>query len=235
MADYEFITSNGQNIPVVIVARRGVRNITLRPKMRPNFEIHITKPWLVTTKTALQFMEQKRKWLEQYFNNKTQRVHLQPGNTIKIFDRNVFLQHDPSCRANKYIEIDAEHGTLIVGGGADMFERRVRDYIRTEFITVARQMIKNVPQDLWPTRIAVRDTTTRWGSCSSTGTISFSWRLAFAPRDVMRYVVMHELAHRRYMDHSPAFWNFVGDLYGFGVERAKRWLKVNGGSLHQYF
>jgi predicted metal-dependent hydrolase len=65
--------------------------------------------------------------------------------------------------------------------------------------------------------------------------MSLSWRLAFAPVDVMRYVVMHELAHRRHMDHSPAFWATVSELYGFGVERAKRWLNQHGGELHKYF
>ncbi|MBS7386515.1 MAG: M48 family metallopeptidase, partial [Alphaproteobacteria bacterium] len=53
--------------------------------------------------------------------------------------------------------------------------------------------------------------------------------------DVMRYVVMHELAHTKHMDHSSEFWATVRELYGFGVERAKRWLTQNGGTLHRYF
>ena len=65
--------------------------------------------------------------------------------------------------------------------------------------------------------------------------MSFSWRLAFAPVDVMRYVVMHELAHTRHMNHSDAFWATVRDLYGPGVGRAKRWLAAHGGELHRYF
>lgn len=115
-----------------------------------------------------------------------------------------------------------------------MFERRLRDVVRREFLTAVRDMVRTAPRELWPRRIAVRDTTSRWGSCSSSGTISFSWRLAFAPTDVMRYVVMHELAHRRHMDHSPEFWAYVRELYGFGVERAKRWLAAHGAELHQY-
>ena len=116
-----------------------------------------------------------------------------------------------------------------------MFERRVRDFIRAQFLVTVKQMIRTAPRELWPQRVAIRDTTSRWGSCSTSGTMSFSWRLAFAPRDVMRYVVMHELAHQVHMDHSPAFWQTVSQLYGFGVERAKRWLNVHGAELHKYF
>ena len=89
--------------------------------------------------------------------------------------------------------------------------------------------------DLRYNRVVIKDVSTRWGSCSSTGTMSFSWRLAFAPVDVMRYVVMHELAHTRHMNHSDAFWATVRDLYGPGVERAKRWLSLHGGELHRFF
>ena len=111
----------------------------------------------------------------------------------------------------------------------------MRDFIRTQFLDAVKQMIRTAPRELWPRRIAIRDTSSRWGSCSTSGTMSFSWRLAFAPMDVMRYVVMHELAHVVHMDHSPEFWKTVGQLYGFGVERAKRWLNVHGAELHKYF
>ena len=59
--------------------------------------------------------------------------------------------------------------------------------------------------------------------------------IRYCNQDVMRYVVMHELAHQVHMDHSPAFWQTVSQLYGFGVERAKRWLNVHGAELHKYF
>jgi predicted metal-dependent hydrolase len=135
-------------------------------------------------------------------------------------------------RANRF---DSENSVLYVGGAPDMFERRVRDYVKSEFLKQLKKMVQAAPREFWPRRIAIRDTTSRWGSCSSTGTMSFSWRLAFAPLDVMRYVVMHELAHKKHMDHSKEFWATVRELYGFGVERAKRWLTKNGGELYRYF
>lgn len=235
MSDYEFVLSTGERVPVVITTRRGLRNITLRPKTRPSREIHISKPWLTPTAAALRFLEQKRRWCERIFNNAPQKVILRSGDEIEFLGRRVMLRHDPARRSNEFVVHDDVTATLIVGGGADMFERRVRDFIRAQFLITVKQMVRGAPRELWPRRITIRDTSSRWGSCSSSGTMSFSWRLAFAPTDVMRYVVMHELAHQVHMDHSPAFWQTVSQLYGFGVERARYWLNKHGAELHKYF
>ena len=103
------------------------------------------------------------------------------------------------------------------------------------FLARAKAIIKEVPKEFRPTKITVRDTSSRWGSCSTSGTISLSWRLAFAPPEIMRYVIIHELAHIKHMDHSPAFWAQVSKLYGEGVGRAKLWLSKNGADLYKYF
>ena len=235
MSDYVFTSSSGEEIPIIITTRRGARNITLRPKTAPTHEIHVTKPWISSVKSVIKFIESKRRWLENIFARAPKKRTVSPNDEIEFLGRNVKLVHDESRRANKFIVTDETHATLIVGGGAEMFERRVRNFIKTEFLSSVKSMVRATPRELWPTRIVAHDTTSRWGSCSSTGTMSLSWRLAFAPTDVMRYVVMHELAHRRHMDHSPAFWKTVSELYGFGVERAKRWLNVHGSELHTYF
>lgn len=232
MSEYVFTLSDGGEIPVFISTRRGVKNITLRPKVVPKREIHITKPWLVSERAAIKFLVSKQSWLECVFQKCVGKVSLQPGDEIEFLGRCVLLQHNPEMRSNKF----SDDGTvLVVGGAIDMFERRVRDVVRAEFLSAVKDIIRTTPHEFWPRRIALRDTTSRWGSCSTTGTMSFSWRLAFAPVDVMRYVVMHELAHVRHMNHSPEFWMMVRELYGPGVERAKRWLKQNGGTLHRYF
>ena len=235
MAEHVFVSSTGENIPIIITTRRGARNITLRPKTSPTREIHISKPWISSDKSAMRFVETKRRWIENIFARAPVKQTIAPGDTIIFLDRTVTLHHDGARRVNQFVVHDETHATLIIGGGAEMFESRVRNFVKAEFLRVAREMIRTTPRELWPTRVVAHDTTTRWGSCSTTGTMSLSWRLAFAPRDVMRYVVMHELAHRRHMDHSPAFWAFVSELYGFGVERAKRWLNQHGVELHKYF
>lgn len=230
MSEYVFTLSSGEEIPVVITTRRGLRNITLRPKLNPRREIHISKPWLVSENAAIKFLVSKQKWIECIFQKCPDKVVLKSGDKIEFLGRVVELVHVPTMRSNK---LDGDK--MLVGGAPEMFERRVRDVIKAEFLVELKNIIRTTPRDLWPQRIALRDTTSRWGSCSSSGTMSFSWRLAFAPYEVMRYVVMHELAHKKQMNHSPEFWAVVRDLYGPGVERAKRWLKQNGGTLHRWF
>lgn len=232
MTDFVFTLSSGVTVPVVITTRRGIKNITLRPKFKPEYEIHISKPWLVSASAAIRFLESKQRWIERVFQQCPQKVKLNSGEKIEFLGRDVLLIHDPSARSNRF---DLDNSVLYVGGGADMFEHRVRNFIKSEFLVELKKMICAVPNEFHPKRIAVRDTSSRWGSCSSTGTMSFSWRLAFAPLDVMRYVVMHELAHTRHMNHSDEFWMTVRELYGPGVERAKRWLSVHGADLHRFF
>lgn len=236
MTDYIFKTSNGEEIPIFIETRRGMRNVTLRPKINPRREIHISKPWILNAASTIRFVELKRKWLERIFATAPQKVTIQDGDIIEFLGNRVLIRHDLSKKSNFY-STDSNNGelTLVVGGTSDMLTRRVRDFIKQEFLVEIKKIIKTAPVELQPKKIAIRDTTSRWGSCSSTGTISFSWRLAFAPYEVMRYVVMHELAHMKYMDHSAHFWATVSQLYGEGMGRAKLWLTRNGQGLHKYF
>ena len=81
--------------------------------------------------------------------------------------------------------------------------------------------------------ISLRDQTTRWGSCSASGVLSFSWRLILAPRFVLDYVAAHEVAHLREMNHGPRFWQLVAARVP-RLEEAKDWLGNEGSDLHRY-
>lgn len=82
-------------------------------------------------------------------------------------------------------------------------------------------------------RITLRDTRSRWGSCSERGDLMFSWRIVMAPADVMTYLVAHEVAHLAHMDHSPRFWATVGRLMP-GYEAPRHWLRHEGHTLHRW-
>lgn len=79
-------------------------------------------------------------------------------------------------------------------------------------------------------RISIREQKTRWGSCSSEGNLNFNWRLIFAPEEVLDYIVVHELAHRKEMNHSPAFYNVVREVLP-EYKKQQKWLRENGQKL----
>ena len=82
-------------------------------------------------------------------------------------------------------------------------------------------------------KITLRDTRSRWGSCSSDANLMFSWRLIMAPEDILAYVAAHEVAHLKHMNHSEEFWQTVEYLFG-PFKKERTWLKQNGSSLHRY-
>jgi predicted metal-dependent hydrolase len=84
-----------------------------------------------------------------------------------------------------------------------------------------------------PNRLTIRDQTSRWGSCSTTGALSFSWRLVLAPPAILDYVAAHEVAHLREMNHGPRFWALVRQTCP-GMDEAKNWLRIYGMDLHRY-
>ena len=81
-----------------------------------------------------------------------------------------------------------------------------------------------------PHRISLRDQKTRWGSCSSRGSINYNWRIIMAPPEVLDYLVIHELSHMLHPNHSPAFWGEVS-RWCSDYRNHRRWLRLNGGVL----
>jgi predicted metal-dependent hydrolase len=124
---------------------------------------------------------------------------------------------------------------LYVSGGAVHASRRFTDWLKNEarHDLVNRVRVHAATLNCCPKRISIRDQATRWGSCSTTGTLSFSWRLIFAPPFVLDYVAAHEVAHLREMNHGPRFWRLVRDALP-DMQKARSWLKLNGTELHRF-
>ncbi len=124
---------------------------------------------------------------------------------------------------------------ICVSGGEKHGSRRLSDWLRIQAKTdlACRTFHHAANLGCHPKRISVRDQSTRWGSCSSTGTISYSWRLIFAPEFVLDYVAAHEVAHLREMNHGPRFWRLVRETMP-DMQKARAWLKQNGAELHKF-
>jgi predicted metal-dependent hydrolase len=135
-----------------------------------------------------------------------------------------------------WTESDGNGGRLLcVAGQAAHLNRRLADFLQREakrdLEAVSRQFATKL--GLAVRRLSVRDQSSRWGSCSSTGVLSFSWRLILAPTHVLEYLAAHEVAHLVEMNHSARFWRVVNRLVP-GHEKAKAWLDAHGADLHRY-
>lgn len=128
-----------------------------------------------------------------------------------------------------------EDGAILVGGGPEHVARRVRDHL----VATARGLLAGrarAKAGLIGARVAavtVRDTRSRWGSCSAGGRLSFCWRLVLTPEAVLDYVVAHEVAHLKEMNHSDRFWTLCASLTP-DVAAPRAWLKANGARLLRY-
>lgn len=124
---------------------------------------------------------------------------------------------------------------LHVSGEEEHAPRRLLDWLKRQahLDLKLRVDLHAKRLNLTPKRIFVRDQTTRWGSCSTTGALSFSWRLVLAPPFVLDYLAAHEVAHLAHMNHGPRFWAVVARTMP-RHEEARDWLRKYGSSLHSY-
>ena len=114
---------------------------------------------------------------------------------------------------------------------SNQIEDWLKSLARTEIENKTSRYARKIDREI--TRINIRDPKTRWGSCSSSGGLSFSWRIILAPEMVLNYVCAHEVAHLLEMNHSSTFWAHVGSLVGDWAP-PRKWLKQNGDQLHRF-
>ena len=129
-----------------------------------------------------------------------------------------------------------ERGILTCGGPLDQFPARIERWLKGEALRVLTEDTAQYAAKAGVTvaQVAIGDPKARWGSCSSTGTIRYSWRLLLAPGHVRRATVAHEVAHRVHMHHGPAFHALVAELFEGDPDAARRWLRAEGAGLHWF-
>ncbi len=150
------------------------------------------------------------------------------GASIPVLGAPHTIRHDPGCRGAG----QRSNGEIRVGGAPEHLPRRVRDLLVAESRRVLSERARVMADSLGTQvrGIAVRDTRSRWGSCSSKGRLSFSWRLILTPEPVLNYVVAHEVAHLHEMNHSSRFWTLVGRLVPDAAP-SRAWLRSHGAEL----
>ncbi len=198
-------------------------------------DVVLTMPPRSSLPRARIFVERHAEWIGRRLDGLPAPTPFGPGAVIPLRGILHEIVHRPGGRGVVWIEADAQAPRLCVGGDVPFVARRVRDYLQAQArVDLAAAAARHARMlDVTVRRITLRDTTTRWGSCSSSRALSFSWRLVMAPPYVLDYLAAHEVAHLRHMNHSNAFWaTVVGLVPDYG--RAEAWLKLNGLGLMRF-
>lgn len=229
MADTIPLDLGGHTVSVTVKRSALARRISLRvdPARGPVLML----PIKARLAEGERFLLAHRMWLAERLARLPGEIALADGVEVPLLGVPHPIRHTPQARRGVWLE----DGAILVSGLPEHVGRRTADFLKAE----AKRLIVPRAHDMAarlgkkPGRITVKDTRSRWGSCSSAGDLAFSWRLVLAPEQVLDYVVGHECAHLVEMNHSPAFWAVVASLVGEAGE-PRRWLKAHGPALHRF-
>lgn len=191
----------------------------------------LTLPPGVAEAAGLRFVKQHEDWLARHRAALPSAVGFAPGAQIPLFGDDHLIDHRPGLIG---IHRHAEERVIAAGGPLENFGKRLEDWLKGQARRSLTRRVEHFADRTGKTvkRMRVNDPRSRWGSCSSSGTVSLSWRLVFAPDFVADYVAAHEVAHLVELNHSPRFWRIVESLGG-DHKPARQWLRDNGPALHR--
>lgn len=228
----------GIHAPVEVRRHPTARRLTLRVS-RTRRAVILTMPRSSDFREADQFLSRSLEWVRERLECVPEPAPFRDGAVVPL--RGVAHKITFTGETRRGAVVRAETDTsrrmpsLRVFGLAEHAPRRLKDWLVAE---AARNLDARVAchartLGVRARRITMRDQKSRWGSCSSAGQLSFSWRLVLAPPFVLDYVAAHEVAHLVEMNHGPRFWRTVAQALP-GYEEAKAWLHIHGLDLYRY-
>ncbi len=224
------LSVDGRDFSVALQRRANAKRLTLRIARDGDGAV-MTLPPRASRAEAQRFAEKSQSWIATQLASRGHAIAITHGAEIAL--RGAPHTISLTGKTRGLVHHDEAASTLHVPGMPAHVSRRLTDWLKQE----ARRDLLAASHDyagrmgVTVTSVAVRDQKSRWGSCSSTGALSYSWRLVLAPPYVLDYVAAHEVAHLREMNHGPRFWRLVL-THCKDTKRAKDWLKRNGKSLH---
>lgn len=228
------IEIDGELVPVTVRTNPRARRLIVRVHPTTG-HVAVVAPTKKAIRSALKFAESEKSWIADQRAAVPTPVPFRPGHWAPY--RGVFhlIRHAPEMRGGVWPDDQGMFPLLVVSGRPAHAPRRIQDWLkkqaRRELAALVYKHAAVVEAPI--TRFTLRDPQTRWGSCSSEGVISLSWRLIMAPPFVMDYVAAHEAAHLIHLNHGRRFWRLVDSLVG-DADPARQWLEARGTGLHKY-
>ena len=213
---------------VRVNVNRRARRFTLR--LDPAGEAVVTVPPDVPQAETRMFVQRHADWLKKALAKRPEQVVMRDGSVLPVAGQPVTVQVIPGRRRAPVL-----HGNRLLLEGDGLLGPRISAWLKVQARDRLQPVARGYARSLGCriNAISLRDTSSRWGSCSSRGNLSFSWRLAMAPMDVQDYVAAHEAAHLVEMNHSHRYWATLARIMPDYQER-RDWLKREGRGLHAY-
>lgn len=223
----------GRNLPLNIWENPRAKRLTLRIETGGK-AIRVTVPPRLPQHELDLFIARHHGWIEAQISKVPVTVAFINGSIINIRGIAHKIVHEPAKRGTTRQDHDENsHAILIVHGDAQHMGRRIADYLKKLAKLEINELVLLHTKHIGKPASSVRfkDTTSRWGSCTSKGDLSFSWRIMMAPAEVINYLVAHEVAHLIEMNHGPDFWALCTRLCP-DTSTSRAWLKRHGSALH---
>ncbi|WP_417524227.1 M48 family metallopeptidase [Marinovum sp.] len=214
-------------VPLQMRTSARARRITLRISSLDG-TVTLTRPRGVSERAALAFAREKEAWLRDHLEKQDDGVDVGLGAVLPIEGQARQVMAGGGRR------VLLEPGRVLVPGPEDRVASRLLGFLKTHARGRLAEASDRYAARLGRgyTRLTLRDTRSRWGSCTADGGLMYSWRLILAPPEVLDYVAAHEVAHLQEMNHSADFWAVVTRLYG-PYQAQRRWLHREGAALHR--
>ena len=228
--DHEILIVEGQALPLRLRTHSRARRMSLR--VAPDGEsLSLVLPPDVSPDQGLAFAAAQEDWIAARLAELPVRVPFAVGSCVPLRGEVLEVRSAPEARRGVW----CEDGQILVSGRSEHLARRLRDYLKAEARAQIGPAVRDKAARLGREagRVSLRDTRSRWGSCSAKGDLSFSWRLILAPPRVLDYVVAHEVAHLAEHNHGARFWRLAGDL-ALDLAAGRAWLKAHGRDLWRY-
>lgn len=226
----EPIVIDGRTLPLLIQKSERSTRLSLRVN-RSGDGLVVATPPHVPEATLRAFVLDKTDWIVRQLHQTLARVPFVPGALIPF--EGTLYELRPNPEAARGVRLDT--GTIHVSGDEGQLAERLGGWLKARARDRLVDRVTDYAQRLNApfTGLSLKDTTSRWGSCASSGKLAFSWRLIMAPAAVLEYVAAHEVAHLVEFNHSPRFWALVDGLVP-DTRQHRHWLKTEGRTLHRY-
>ena len=227
-ADRQLILPGRPEITVQLRPSRRASRLSLRIS-RLKGQVTLSLPLSCPMAQAKNFILEKESWIRAHLADLPQVAHAGLDRQVPFAGRQLTIRPG----AGRQVVLQGAH--LLVPGNESLVPARVKAFLKLQARFALHEAVDHYSERLGRPygRLTLRDTTSRWGSCSTQGNLNFSWRLIMAPPEVLRYVAAHEVAHLEQMNHSAAFWALVERLFP-GHQAPRDWLKRHGEDLHRY-